>query len=148
MPWWGWITVGALLLVAEMAVVDLEFYLVFLGISALLTGLAVFAGVGLPEWGQWLLFAALAAVSLVLFRQALYKRLRPPPEGEIREGLTGERATASESLAPGARGSISLRGATWTARNVGDAPIPAGGVCIVERTEGLVVDVRAESAPE
>ena len=28
MPWWGWITVGALLLVAEMAVVDLDRFVV------------------------------------------------------------------------------------------------------------------------
>jgi len=144
MPWWGWITVGALLLVAEMTIVDLEFYLVFLGISALLTGTAVLGGVDLPIWGQWLLFAALAATCFVFFRRALYGRLRPPPEGEIREGLAGDRGIAEEAIAAGDRGSIALRGSTWTARNVGDHPIPRGGACVVERTEGLIVDVRAE----
>lgn len=144
MPWWGWVTVGALLLVAEMAIVDLEFYLVFLGISALLTGLAVLGGVDLPIWGQWLLFALLATASFAFFRPALYGRLRPPAQGEIREGLTGDRGIAEAAIAPGDRGPIALRGSTWTARNVGDAPIAAGGACIVERTEGLVVDVRAE----
>ncbi|MCR9096083.1 MAG: NfeD family protein [bacterium] len=144
MPWWGWITVGALLLVAEIAIVDLEFYLVFLGASALLTGLVMLGGATLPIWGQWLLFAALATASFGFFRKALYTRLRPPPDGEIREGLAGDRGVASEAIAAGARGSIMLRGATWTARNVGDAPIQEGGACVVERTEGLVVDVRAE----
>lgn len=144
MPWWGWVTVGALLLVAEMAVVDLEFYLVFLGISALLTGLAVLGGVDLPAWGQWLLFALLAAASFIFFRQALYGRLRPPPEGEIREGLTGDRGIAEEAIAAGGRGAIALRGSTWTAHNVGETAIPEGGACVVERTEGLVVAVRAE----
>lgn len=144
MPWWGWITVGALLLIAEMAVVDLEFYLVFLGLSALLTGAAVLGFDGLPIWSQWLLFAALAGASFVFFRQMLYARLRPPPEGEIQEGVAGDRATANEAIAPGARGSITLRGASWTARNVGNEPIAQGGGCLVERTEGLVVDVRAE----
>ena len=48
MPWWGWITVGALLLVAEITIVDLEFYLVFLGVSALAVGLSLVAGFAMP----------------------------------------------------------------------------------------------------
>ena len=142
MPWWGWITVGALLLVAEMAVVDLEFYLVFLGISALLTGMAVLGGVPLPVWGQWLLFAALAGLSFVVFRRALYARIRPPIGDGVGEGIVGERAVASEDIAPDARGAVTLRGATWTAQNTGAAPIRAGEACVVERTEGLVALVR------
>ncbi len=77
MAWWGWIAAGALLLAAEMGLVDAEFYLVFLGLSALLVGLLALAGLGGPPWVQWLLFAALAATSLVLFRGRVYSRLRP-----------------------------------------------------------------------
>ena len=50
MPWWGWITVGALLLAAEMTIVDLEFYLVFLGVSAFVVGLLGLAEVSMPFW--------------------------------------------------------------------------------------------------
>ena len=39
MPWWGWIALGTLLLSAELAFVGAEFYLGFLGISALLVGM-------------------------------------------------------------------------------------------------------------
>ena len=142
MPWWGWITVGAILLLAEITVVDLEFYLVFLGASALLTGLAVMGGAPLPVWGQWLLFAALAGASLVFFRRSLYTRLRPPPEGEVSEGVVGERARVDEALAPGASGPVTLRGSTWTARNVGDAPIAATAECLVVGRQGLTLEVR------
>ena len=38
MPWWGWVVVGAALLGAEI-VVPTDFYLVFLGLSALAVGL-------------------------------------------------------------------------------------------------------------
>lgn len=112
MPWWGWVTVGALLLVAEMSIVDLEFYLVFLGVSALIVGLLDLAGVGMPFWMQWLVFAVLAIVSLVVFRQRLYKALRPPPEGEVQIGVDGDRAVAIGSFqilvtsTPGARVSL------------------------------------------
>lgn len=145
MPWWGWVTIGALLLVAEMAVVDLEFYLIFLGAAALVTGGLVASGVPLPFWGQWLFFAALAVASLVFFRRTLYAKLRPPPEGEVAEGVTGERGIAEVAIAPGATGSISLRGSNWSARNVGDVPIEAGSSCRVRNRDGLTLEVSAEA---
>ena len=43
MPWWGWVVVGAALLGAEI-VVPTDFYLVFLGLSALAVGLVGAAG--------------------------------------------------------------------------------------------------------
>ena len=145
MPWWGWVTVGALLLVAEMTIVDLEFYLIFLGAAALLTGGVVASGAPLPFWGQWLFFAALAIASLLFFRRALYAKLRPPPEGEVAEGVTGERATAENAIAPGATGSVMLRGSRWSARNIGDLPIPADSTCRVRNRDGLTLEVSAES---
>ena len=147
MPWWGWITVGALLLVAEITIVDLEFYLVFLGISALAVGLALAAGIGMPFWLQWLVFAGLAIVSLVVFRQRVYAKLRPAAEGSIGEGVEGELATAIDAIPPGVSGAVMLRGARWTGRNQGHRAIPAGASCRVERRQGLVLDVRIEVSP-
>ncbi len=146
MPWWGWITVGALLLVAEITIVDLEFYLVFLGVSALAVGLALMAGLALPMWAQWLAFAGLALVSLVVFRQRIYAKLRPAAESAIGEGVEGERATAIDAIPPGVSGAVMLRGARWTGRNQGPSAIPAGAACRVERRQGLVLDVRLEGS--
>ena len=143
MPWWGWITVGALLLLAELSVVDLEFYLVFLGASALATGLLVLGGAPLPFWGQWIVFAILAGGSLVFFRRGVYARLRPPPEGDVGQGVVGERAVAESEIAPGASGPVRLRGSIWTARNVGSTLIAARSECHVESHEGLTLEVRA-----
>jgi membrane protein implicated in regulation of membrane protease activity len=144
MPWWGWVTVGTLLLVAEMLFVDLEFYLVFLGVSALLVGLVGVAGFEMPFWIQWLVFAVLSIASLVIFRQRVYAVIRPPPDGEIRSGVEGERATALDSIAPGATGSVTLRGANWTGLNRGHETIPAGARCRVERSEGVVLELRLD----
>ncbi len=146
MPWWGWITVGTLLLVAEITIVDLEFYLVFLGVSALAVGLALVAGLALPFWLQWLVFAALAIVSLVVFRQRIYAHLRPGAEGTIQDGVDGELAIAVASIPPGASGGVMLRGTRWTGRNQGNVVIPAGASCRVERRQGLILDVRLEKS--
>lgn len=147
MPWWGWITVGALLLVAEITIVDLEFYLVFLGVSALAVGLSLVAGFAMPYWVQWLAFAGLSIVCLVVFRQRVYSKLRPAADGLIGEGVEGELATAIDAIPPGVSGGVMLRGARWTGRNQGPSVIPAGAACRVERRQGLVLDVRIESSP-
>ena len=144
MPWWGWMAVGALLLVAELTFVDLEFYLVFLGLSALITGMLELAGIALPFWMQWLVFGALAIGSLVIFRQRLYKKMRPPAEGSVQTGVEGARAQALGEIAPGATGAVSLRGANWSGINRGSETISAGSYCRVERSEGLTLDLQPE----
>jgi membrane protein implicated in regulation of membrane protease activity len=58
MPWWGWIVVGAALLGAE-TIVDAQFYLVFFGVAALLTGALGAAGMAGPVWMQWAIFGVL-----------------------------------------------------------------------------------------
>lgn len=144
MPWWGWITIGAICLIAEMTIVDLQFFLVFLGASALLVGLLGLAGFALPFWGQWLAFAVLAVGSLVVFRRRLYSILRPPPEDQIREGVVGDRATSVGAIGPGKTGTVVLRGSTWTGRNVGADAIPPGGPCRIERADGVVLEIHLE----
>jgi hypothetical protein len=62
----------------------------------------------------------------------------------VDDTLVGEVATLAETLAPGATGRAELRGSTWTARNAGATPLPAGSRTRVERVEGLLLHVRAE----
>lgn len=38
MTWWGWVIGGAILLGAELAFVDAQFYLVFVGTAAIIDG--------------------------------------------------------------------------------------------------------------
>jgi membrane protein implicated in regulation of membrane protease activity len=69
MQWWAWIAVGAILLGSELTFIDAQFYLVFVGGSAIVVGLLGLAGLALAPWLQWLIFAALAAVSMLTFRR-------------------------------------------------------------------------------
>ena len=142
MPWWGWITIGALMLTAELVLVDAEFFLVFLGVSALLVGGLELSGLQLVWWLQWLVFAGLSIGSLVFFRQRVYVLFRPPPGEAIPEGVDGETAVAVAAIAPGATGRVELRGTGWTAVNEGDRAIAPGGRCEVVTSKGLTVQVR------
>ena len=87
MLWWQWIILGLVLLGAEM-MVDAEFYLVFLGVSAIGVGLLGLVWIDSPLWAEWVLFSVLSVASLLLFRSKVYSRLRPnPPDYE--ENLIG-----------------------------------------------------------
>jgi membrane protein implicated in regulation of membrane protease activity len=140
MPWWGWIVVGASLLVSEI-VVDAQFYLIFLGASAIIVGVSLLAGIPAPEWLQWLMFAALSAFTFVTFRSKVYGALRGNPPG-IQPGLLGEEGVALDSIDPGAIGRAELRGAVWQARNTGSDPITSGARVRVEANSGVVLNVR------
>jgi membrane protein implicated in regulation of membrane protease activity len=141
MPWWGWIVVGASLLVSEI-IVDAQFYLIFLGVSAVVVGLGLLAGIPAPAWLQWLTFAGLSAFTFVTFRSKLYGVLRGSPPG-IEAGLLGEEGVALDSIEPGTVGRAELRGTVWRARNTGAEAIPSGARVRVEASSGVVINVRA-----
>lgn len=144
MPWWGWIVVGAALLGSEL-IADAQFYLVFLGVSAVAVGLIGLAGPQTPIWLQWLLFGGIAMASLMTFRGRLYNLIRAPAvEGEVRGGVLGERVVVQEAIGPGASGRAELRGSVWTAHNVGERALAEGAAARVERVEGLRIYVRPE----
>jgi len=142
MPWWGWMASGLALLAIEMGVIDTGFYLVFLGLSALVVGLvALFVA---NESLQWVLFGIVSLVSLVGFRNRVYARIRRTGP-DLPEGVSGEQALAIERIEPGATGRVELRGTQWSARNVGSTPIERGSRPHVVRTESVLLFVRAES---
>ncbi len=143
MQWWAWIAVGAILLGAELAFVDAQFYLVFVGSSALLVGLLQLAGLGLAQWLQWLIFAAFAAASMLTFRRRIYERMRrglPAMKG----GPAGEMVTLPEALPPGGSCRLEFRGSSWSAINGGTTLIPAGAAARIRRVDGLTLVVHGD----
>ena len=143
MTWWSWLILGAVLLGAELFAVDAQFYLVFLGVSAAIVGLAGLFGIVTPEWVQWLAFAALSLFFFFTFRQTLYQKIRGGGE-EYPDSLSGDSITVSEDLPAGAEGRSEYRGTLWTVRNVGDSAIAAGSRAKVVEVDGLTLKVSAE----
>jgi membrane protein implicated in regulation of membrane protease activity len=143
MEWWAWIAVGAILLGSELAFVDAQFYLVFVGASAFAVGMLQLTGLGMPVWLQWLIFAALAVTSLVIFRRRIYDRMRrklPPLKG----GPAGEIVTLPADLPPGETCRLEYRGCSWSALNGGKTAIAAGAKARIERVDGLTLVVHGE----
>ena len=112
MSWWGWLVIGAILLISEM-IVSTDFYLVFFAAAAVILGLVGLSGVSIPVSAQWLLFASLSIGTLVLFRARLRRKIRTR-EHDV-DKLEEEIAVATEPIAAGATGQAELRGSTWSA---------------------------------
>jgi membrane protein implicated in regulation of membrane protease activity len=140
MEWWAWIAVGAILLGSELTFVNAQFYLVFVGVSCFVVGLLQLAGMGLAVWLQWLIFAALAVTSMLIFRRRIYERMRrvlPAMKG----GPAGEVVTLPTALPPGETCRLEYRGTSWSAINGGKAEIAAGAKARIQRVDGLTLVV-------
>ena len=144
MPWWGWFVLAAALLAIELFVIDAQFYLVFLGVSAALVGLLYLAGAdgALPAWQQWLAFAVPSIVTMVAFRDRVYQLVRKRT-GHVEQRLTlGDRVVIPVRLEPGQSCRTEYRGSSWTARNVDQQAIDAGKEAVIAHVEGLTLHVR------
>jgi inner membrane protein len=142
MTWWGWVIAGAILLGAELAFVNAQFYLVFVGSAAILVGL-VTAAVPLAEWLQWALFAVLALGSMVTFRSRIYRRFHadmPPVETGPKGGLI----TLQVSLGAGESCQAEYGGTFWTVRNDSDTTIPSGSRARIARVQDLTLLVKPD----
>ena len=143
MQWWAWVAIGAILLGSELAFVDAQFYLVFLGAAALIVGALKALGVLYVEWMEWLLFALLAAVSLITFRKRFYDKLRRnlPP---LNAGPAGDCVTLTAGLSPGESCRLEYRGSSWSVINGSQSPIAPGCKARIDRVEGLTLVVHGE----
>jgi membrane protein implicated in regulation of membrane protease activity len=145
MTWWTWMIAGALLLGAELAFIDAQFYLVFVGTSALVVGLVGLAGIEWPQWAQWASFGVLAIASLLTFRRSIYQRLRGEAPAAVQAGPTGQLLTLPAALAPGQSCQIEYRGSFWTTTNGSEEPIAAGARVKVAHVHGLALVVRSDA---
>src|SRR5216683_8447093 len=138
MHWWAWIAVGAILLGSELAFIDAQFYLVFVGASAFAVGMLQLSGLGMPVWLQWLVFAVLAATSMLTFLRRIYERMRRGLPA-VKAGPAGEIVTLPTALPPGETCRLEYRGGSWSAVNGGKAAILAGARARIDRVDGLTL---------
>ncbi len=148
MAWWAWIIAGLVLMGVEILAVDTAFYLIFIGVAALLLGIAGLAGIALPIWAQWVVFAILAFIFMVFFREKLYKKLRGGALG-FRDPAVGKLVTVEREVPPGAETRVKMRGSRWTAVNISDQVIAKGSQARISEVDGLnlmITDLQSESS--
>lgn len=144
MTWWGWVIAGAVLLGAELTFVSAQFYLVFIGSAAILVGLITVAATP-ATWLQWALFAVLAIVSMLTFRNRVSQRFHRASPRVDTGPRTGGLITLQAPLSAGESCQTEYAGTYWTVRNDSDRLIPSGGRARVIGVRDLTLLVRPES---
>jgi membrane protein implicated in regulation of membrane protease activity len=143
MIWWGWVAAGAILLGAELAFVNTQFYFVFIGGAAIITGGVAALVPGFEGWMQWALFALLMIVSMVVFRRRLHDLVKGHPSAAVDAGpVAGGVVTLPVALAPGQACQAEHGGSFWTIRNDGPVALEAGAKARIDCIEGLTLVVR------
>lgn len=142
MIWWYWLLLGLILAGAEMMAPG-GFYLLFFGIAALLVGALAGFELVAADWLQWLLFSAIAVVSMLLFRGPLL-RMSQEHKSQPVDTMVGEAAVLLDDLPAGQTGKAELRGSTWSARNTGAAPLNKGQRATVTKVDGLTLWLKPE----
>jgi len=139
MDWWVWFVLGAFFMGVELVAIDAAFYLMFIGVAAVLTGLAVLADLPMEIWMQWVLFAVLSITSMLMFRKRLYEKLRGNAPGF--DVITGEYLELEADLKAGASCRQAFRGSTWTVKNTGSSLLVKGTSTQVTQISGLTLVV-------
>jgi hypothetical protein len=140
MSWWIWTLIGFLFLTLEFFASTL--HLAFFTAGAFLVALLVGLGIGGPLWAQILIFAAFSLITIFLIRPWAVQRLGLNVTKTV-DTMIGEHATAMADIPIAGFGKAEMRGSTWNARNIGETPLVRGQRCVVERVEGLQLQVRA-----
>ena len=142
MPWWAWILSGLVLLGLELALGT--FYLVFLGLAAIVVGLLAMFGASGPLWLEWLLFIGFSAGLVLLLRKPLLGKFKIQSDPGDVDTLVGAAAVVIDGIPPMGIGKVEMRGTVWTAHNAGTTALAPGQRCRVQRVEGLSLWVAPE----
>ncbi|MBN1980799.1 MAG: NfeD family protein [Chitinivibrionales bacterium] len=132
--WWYWIVFALFMLLAE-ALTPGGFYLLFIGIAALMT--AGIAAVVKTAWIELMVFALLSVLFIAVFRKPLVKKVqKTTPQADIVE-FVGETGQTLEIIKAGQEGKIELRGAVWLAFNADTVDLALKARCTIVKREGL-----------
>jgi membrane protein implicated in regulation of membrane protease activity len=142
---WGliWIVAGLVLIVAEFFIST--FVIIFLGIGALVTGIALWAGMTADHGVPYLVFAGVSVALLVLLRTRFKGWFMGRTlSADADDDFLGHEAVIESGFqaASPRRGKVAYRGASWDART-GTGPFVRGTVVRITGRQGPVLDVEA-----
>jgi inner membrane protein len=132
---WIWAAIGLALVITEMVVPT--FFIIFIGVGALIVAGTTLLGFTGSFTTQLLVFAISSTILMLSLRGRLKKRLSAK---EMEPDYLGQLATVTETILPGREGKVSYRGSTWPA--VAEADIQKDATVIIIGREGLCLKVK------
>lgn len=137
-----WIVVGLALILVEFFVSG--FVIIFFGVAALLTGIALWAGMSADHGIPFVMFAIVSVALLVLLRSRFKDLFTGRTlSADADDDFIGHEAVVESGFEDDqGRGKISYRGAAWDART-GEGRIDKGRVVRIVARHGMVLEVES-----
>lgn len=137
--WLIWIIISILCLILELSSGD--FFILCFAIGAAVA--AIVAGCGLSLTWQIIIFAVVSALSLLLVRPALIKKLHKPHRERLSnaEAMIGQQGSVSESIPAGGYGRVAIDGDDWKALSTDGAAINKGTRVRVVKMDSIILTV-------
>jgi inner membrane protein len=143
MTWWIWAVLGIFLLGVELLSPG-GFFVFFFGVGALVVGLAAAIYPPLSQNMQLALFPLVSVVLLIIFRSHMQELFHNKPNQADVDTLQGSVCVATDEIAPNNFGKVETRGTVWSARNIGALSVGKGERCIIQKVEGLLLQITRE----
>lgn len=139
---WYWLIAAVVMIIIEMVIPAA--YFLWMGISAFIVGLLLYAIPSMPLLIQVVIFGVLSVVSLLLYKR--HQRLNPTEKEEPSLNRRGEQYigrsfTLEEAIVNGV-GKVKVDDTTWKVRG---SDMPAGMKVRVMSVDGTVFNVETET---
>lgn len=137
--WLIWVIVSIICLILELSSGD--FFILCFAIGAAVA--AIVAGCGLTVTWQIIIFAVVSALSLLLVRPALVKKLHKPQKERLSnaEAMIGREGRVTEDIEAGGYGRIAVDGDNWKAVSADGSAINTGTRVRITKMESIIATV-------
>jgi len=137
--WLIWVIISILCLILELSSGD--FFILCFAIGAAVA--AIVAGCGMSLTWQIIIFAVISALSLLLVRPALIKKLHKPNRERLSnaEAMIGQEGRVSEDIDAGGYGRVAIDGDDWKSVSVDGAAIEKGTRVRVVKMDSIILTV-------
>ena len=138
--WMMWVIISIVCLILELSSGD--FFLLCFAIGAAVT--AIIAGCGANLTWQIIIFAVVSALSLLLVRPKLIKKLHKPNRVRLSnaEAMVGQEGRVSERIDEGGYGRVAIDGDDWKARSDDESAIEKGVRVRVVKMDSIIAIVK------
>ena len=138
--WLIWVIISIVCLILELSSGD--FFLLCFAIGAAVT--AIIAGCGANLTWQIIIFAVVSALSLLLVRPKLIKKLHKPNRVRLSnaEAMVGQEGRVSERIDEGGYGRVAIDGDDWKARSDDESAIEKGVRVRVVKMDSIIAIVK------
>lgn len=137
--WLVWIIVSIVCLILELSSGD--FFILCFAIGS--AAAAILAGCGASLTWQIIIFAVVSALSLLLVRPTLIKKLHKPHRERLSnaEAMIGQEGRVSDTIEAGGYGRVAIDGDDWKAQSADGASIKKGTRVRVVKMESIIATV-------